>query len=95
MLSGLVKELTGGYVTKYHTQDGKEYEVNWEKPWARKDMIPELEKATGEKFPPYDQLHTDETNKFLQDVLKKVKVECTPPLTNARMIDTLVRQRVD
>lgn len=90
LISGLVKQLTGGYVTKYHTQDGQEYEVNWEAPWARKDMIPELEKATGEKFPPHNELHTKETNEFLQRVLKKVNVECSPPLTNARMIDKLV-----
>lgn len=49
-----------------------------------------LEKITGEKFPPGDQLHTAETNEFLQKVLKKMNVECTPPLTNSRMIDCLV-----
>ena len=52
--------------------------------------MPELEKATGEKFPPHDQLHTQETNEFLKRVLKKMNVDCPPPLTNARMIDTLV-----
>lgn len=54
-------------------------------------MFCRLEKATGEKFPPNDQLHTEETNEFLKKVLKKMNVECTPPLTNTRMIDTLVR----
>jgi lysyl-tRNA synthetase, class II len=90
MVSELVKELTGGYETVFHTQSGEEYKVNWARPWRRVDMIPELEKATGEKFPPYDQLHTDETNQFLQGLLKKVNMECPPPLTNARMIDRLV-----
>ncbi|GJC96591.1 lysine--tRNA ligase [Colletotrichum higginsianum] len=52
LVSGLVKHLTGGYKTKFHTQHGEVYEVNWEKPWKRFEMIPELEKATGEKFPP-------------------------------------------
>lgn len=90
LVSGLVKSIKGTYITKYHTQDGQEYEVNWEKPWRRVDMIPELEKATGEKFPPGDQLHTKETNEFLQKVLKKMNVQCSPPLTNSRMIDKLV-----
>jgi lysyl-tRNA synthetase class 2 len=54
-----------------------------------------LEKATGEKFPPGDQLHTEETNAFLQKVLKKMNVECTPPLTNSRMIDTLVGEYLE
>ncbi|KAF4459890.1 lysyl-tRNA synthetase [Fusarium albosuccineum] len=95
MVSGLVKYLTGGYKTTFHTQSGETYEVNWEKPWPRYEMIPELEKATGEKFPPGDQLHTQETNEFLKKVLKKVNLECTPPLTNARMIDKLVGEFIE
>ncbi|KAK1846180.1 lysyl-trna synthetase [Colletotrichum chrysophilum] len=95
LVSGLVKHLTGGYKTKFHTQHGEVYEVNWEAPWKRFEMIPELEKATGEKFPPADQLHTAETNEFLQKVLKKMKLECSPPLTNARMIDKLVGEYIE
>jgi len=92
LVSGLVYSVKGTYKTKYHTQDGQEYEVNWEKPWRRVEMIPELEKATGEKFPPADQLHTPEANEFLRGVLKKMNLECTPPLTASRMIDKMVSQ---
>ncbi|KAF2000500.1 lysyl-tRNA synthetase [Amniculicola lignicola CBS 123094] len=95
LVSGLVKSVKGSYVTEYHTQSGEKYEVNWEKPWRRVEMIPALEEATGEKFPPANQLHTDETNQFLQKVLKKVNVECTPPLTNSRMIDKLVGEFIE
>ncbi|KAF2729830.1 putative Lysyl-tRNA synthetase [Polyplosphaeria fusca] len=95
MVSGIVKTVTGGYVTKYHTQDGQEFEVNWEKPWRRVDMITELEKATDEKFPASAELHTDEANEFLKRVLKKVNVECSPPQTNARMIDKLVGEFIE
>ncbi|KAK6537200.1 lysyl-tRNA synthetase [Orbilia ellipsospora] len=95
LVSGLVKHVTGGYKTKFHTQSGEIYDVNWEKPWRRVDMMTELEKATGKKFPPGDQLHTMETNKFLRDLLKEVKVECTPPLTNARMLDKLVGEYIE
>ncbi|KFX96578.1 hypothetical protein V490_03274 [Pseudogymnoascus sp. VKM F-3557] len=90
LVSSLVKELTGGYTTKFHTQHGEEYEVNWEAPWRRVEMIPALEEATGEKFPPGPELHTDETNTFLRGVLKKMNIECAPPLTNARMLDKMV-----
>jgi lysyl-tRNA synthetase, class II len=90
LVSGLVKHITGGHTTTFHTQHGEEYQVNWASPWRRVEMIPELEKATGEKFPPGDQLHTAETNEFLRGVLKKMKLECSPPLTNARMIDKMV-----
>jgi len=39
LVSGLVKELTGSYITKYKDQHGKEYEVNWEAPWRRVEMM--------------------------------------------------------
>lgn len=90
LVSGLVKEITGGYRTTFHTQKGETYDVNWEAPWAQVDMITELEKATGEKFPSGDQLHTTETNEFLKKICKKHNVVCPPPETNARMIDKLV-----
>ncbi|CAN9243483.1 unnamed protein product [Alternaria alternata] len=72
LVSELVKEVTGSYETVYHTQDGEIYNVNWARPWRRVEMIPALEEATGEKFPPADQLHTAETNEFLKKVLKKL-----------------------
>lgn len=95
LVSGLVKHITGGTVTKFHTQHGEEYEVNWAAPWRRVEMIPALEEATGEKFPPGDQLHTAETNEFFRRVLKKMKVDCSPPLTNARMLDKLVGEFIE
>ncbi|KAG9238923.1 putative Lysyl-tRNA synthetase, cytoplasmic [Amylocarpus encephaloides] len=95
LVSGLVKHVTGGTTTKFHTQHGEEYEVNWAAPWRRVEMIPALEEATGEKFPPGDQLHTQETNEFFKRVLKKMKVECSSPLTNARMLDKLVGEFIE
>lgn len=87
LIAGLVKEVTGSYETVYHTKDGEVYNVNWATPWRRVEMIPALEEATGEKFPPADQLHTQETNQWLKRLLLKVKVDCSEPRTNARMID--------
>ncbi|KAL2161938.1 hypothetical protein VTH06DRAFT_7723 [Thermothelomyces fergusii] len=95
LVSSLVKELTGSYKTTFTTQHGETYEINWEAPWRKVEMIPELEKATGEKFPPYEELHTEETNQFLQRLLKKMNVECPPPLTNARMIDKLTGEFIE
>lgn len=95
MVSGLVSHITGGTTTRFHTQHGEEYEVNWTAPWRRVEMIPTLEEATNEKFPPGDQLHTVETNEFLKNVLKKMKIDCSPPLTNARMLDKLVGELIE
>ncbi|KAF2097971.1 lysyl-tRNA synthetase [Rhizodiscina lignyota] len=95
LVTGLVQHVTGGLKTQFKTQHGEIYDVDWSRPWRRVEMIPELEKATGEKFPPSDQLHTDETNEFLKKVLAKTKVDCSPPLTNARMLDKLVGEFIE
>ncbi|KAI1004228.1 Lysine--tRNA ligase [Podosphaera aphanis] len=95
LVSGLVKHITGGTATKFHTQHGEELEINWAAPWRRVEMIPALEKATGETFPPGDQLHTTETNEFLKRVLKKMNIECSPPLTNPRLLDKLVGDLIE
>ena len=90
LVSGLVKHIHGSYETVFHTAHGEEYKVNWEGPWRRIELIPELEMITGETFPPSDQLETAETGEFLKKLLVKMKVECPPPLTNMRMLDALV-----
>ncbi|KAL9610389.1 MAG: hypothetical protein Q9167_004899 [Letrouitia subvulpina] len=95
LVSGLVKHVTGGYQTTFHTQAGEVYNVNWEKPWKRIEMLPALEKACGEKFPPGEELHTEATNGFLKRLLKKVNVDCSPPQTNARMLDKLVGEFIE
>jgi lysyl-tRNA synthetase, class II len=90
LVSGLVKHVHGSYETTYHTSKGEEIKINWEAPWRRIDMMPSLEELTGEKFPPSEELHTEATGEFLKKVLAKTGVECSPPLTNARMLDSLV-----
>ncbi|XPS74118.1 Lysine--tRNA ligase [Ascochyta lentis] len=95
LVSELVFKVKGSYETVYHTQSGEEYKVNWARPWRRVNMIPALEEATGEKFPPSNELHTTETNEFLKKVLQKMKVQCSEPRTNARMIDKLVGEYIE
>lgn len=95
LISGMVKHITGSYETTFHTQSGDVYTVNWKGPWRRIEMIPALEEACGEKFPPRDQLHTQETSEFLKRMLDKMNVECSPPLTNARMLDKLVGEYIE
>uniref|UniRef100_A0A0B7KCR4 Lysine--tRNA ligase n=1 Tax=Bionectria ochroleuca TaxID=29856 RepID=A0A0B7KCR4_BIOOC len=90
LVSGLVKHIHGSYETSYHTAKGEEIKINWAAPWKRIDMIPTLEELTGEKFPPAEDLHTAESGEFFKKVLKKTGVECSAPLTNARMLDALV-----
>ncbi|KAG5983110.1 Protein kinase [Claviceps digitariae] len=95
LVSGLVKHIHGSYKTVYHTIQGEEININWEGPWRKIEMIPALEEAVGEKFPPADTLHTEEANQFFKKILAKTGVECSPPLTNARMLDALVGEYLE
>jgi len=75
LVEGMVKYLTGGKTSlQYHPEgkDGKVYELEFKRPWKRYDMIETLENKLDVKFPPGDTLHTDETNKFLRELCKKV-----------------------
>jgi lysyl-tRNA synthetase class 2 len=74
LLSGLVKQLTGGYKVTFHPEgkDGKAWELDFSRPWKRFNMIEELEKQLNVKFPPADELHTESANKFLRDLCEKV-----------------------
>ncbi|KAL5323593.1 hypothetical protein ACEPPN_008132 [Leptodophora sp. 'Broadleaf-Isolate-01'] len=95
MISGLVKKVTGSYVTEFTTQAGEVHEVNWATPWKRIEMIPALEEATGVRFPDSDQLHTEDTREFLIKLLEKHGVTCSPPQTNARLLDKLVGEFIE
>jgi len=75
LVEGMVRYLTGGKTSlKYHPEgkDGRVYELEFKRPWKRYDMIETLENKLDVKFPPGDTLHTDETNKFLRELCKKV-----------------------
>nr|OQO22810.1 hypothetical protein B0A51_10043 [Rachicladosporium sp. CCFEE 5018] len=95
LVEGMVQKVCGSLNTEFHTQHDEVYQVNWAKPWKRIEMIPALEEACGEKFPPGETMHTEEFNDFLKRMLKKTNVECTPPLTNARMLDKLVGEFIE
>ncbi|XP_021625849.1 lysine--tRNA ligase, cytoplasmic [Manihot esculenta] len=90
LLSGMVKELTGGYKIKYHANglDNDPIEVDFTPPFRRIDMIEELEKMANLNIP--KDLSSDEANKYLVDVCGRFEVKCPPPQTTARLLDKLV-----
>ncbi|KAI8367546.1 lysyl-tRNA synthetase [Radiomyces spectabilis] len=97
LLSGMVKSLFGTYKIQYHPQgpDAPALDIDFTPPFKRLDMIGTLEEKLNVKFPPGDQLHTEETNKFLSDLCIKNNVECSAPRTNARMLDKLVGEYIE
>ncbi|KAG8383269.1 hypothetical protein BUALT_Bualt05G0166800 [Buddleja alternifolia] len=90
MLSGMVKELTGGYKIKYHANglDKDPIEIDFTPPFRRIDMIEELEKIANLSIP--KDLAGEEANKYLVDACVKYDVKCPPPQTTTRLLDKLV-----
>ncbi|XP_057461497.1 lysine--tRNA ligase-like [Actinidia eriantha] len=90
MLSGMDKELTGGYKIKYHANgsDNDPIEIDFTPPFRRIDTIEELEKMANLSIP--RDLASDETNIYLVDACKKFDVKCPPPQTTTRLLDKLV-----
>ncbi|GAB2224848.1 hypothetical protein Drorol1_Dr00005625 [Drosera rotundifolia] len=90
MLSGMVKELTGGYAVKYHSNglEKDPIEIDFTPPFRRIDMIEELEKIANLRIP--KDLSSDEANKYLADACLKHDVKCPAPQTTARLLDKLV-----
>ncbi|XP_044205307.1 lysine--tRNA ligase isoform X2 [Thunnus albacares] len=92
LLSGMVKNITGGYKVTYHPDgpEGQAYEIDFTPPFRRVSMTHDLEKIMGVKFPPTDSYDSDETRKFFDDLCAQKGVECPPPRTTARLLDKLV-----
>ncbi|KAF8724422.1 hypothetical protein AX14_008844 [Amanita brunnescens Koide BX004] len=102
MIEGLVKYTTGGSTKLVYHPDGnkgqegaRKFELECKRPWKRYDMITTLEEKLGTKFPSGDQLHTEETNKWLRELLAKLHVDCSEPKTNPRMLDKLVGEYIE
>jgi lysyl-tRNA synthetase class 2 len=90
MLSGMVKELTGGYKIKYNANgyDKDPIEIDFTPPFRRIEMIGELEKVAKLNIP--KDLASEEANKYLIDACARFDVKCPPPQTTARLLDKLV-----
>ncbi|ESQ48873.1 hypothetical protein EUTSA_v10020276mg [Eutrema salsugineum] len=90
MLSGMVKELTGGYKIKYHANgyNKEPIEIDFTPPFRRIEMIGELEKVANLNIP--KDLASEEANKYLIDACARFDVKCPPPQTTARLLDKLV-----
>lgn len=92
LVSGMVKNITGGYKVTYHPQgaDGPAVEIDFTPPFKRIQMIPELERLLKCKFPPGEVLSTQEGNDFLSQLCKANNVDCASPRTSGRLLDKLV-----
>jgi len=88
MLSGMVKDITGGYKIKYQPKPNTdEVEIDFTPPFKRIPMMEGLEEAMNVKLPALDDPDID-TKLFA--LMKKHELECAPPHTTARLLDTFV-----
>jgi len=96
MVSGMVKEITGGYKIRYHANghDKDPVEIDFTPPFKRYSMLETLEKEQGIKLSDKD-LASEETRLFLVDECKKRNVLCTPPQTTTRLLDKLVGEYIE
>lgn len=88
LVSGLVKNVTGGYKIKYAPKPGMdEVEIDFTPPFKRISMMEGLEEAMNCKLPALDDPEIDEK---LLVLMAKHELECSPPHTTARLLDTFV-----
>ena len=88
MISGMVKDITGGYKIKYQPKPNtEEVEVDFTPPFKRIPMMEGLEEAMKVKLPALDDPDIDIK---LIELLEKHELECAPPHTTARLLDTFV-----
>ncbi|KAF8292385.1 lysyl-tRNA synthetase [Trypanosoma cruzi] len=90
---GLAMHIHGTPFVKYAPKDSEgnqlpEVVFNFNKPFKRLYIIPELEKRMNVKFP--TEFESDSSNAFLRELCSKHEVECIPPLTTARLLDALI-----
>ncbi|CAG7854745.1 Lysine--tRNA ligase, cytoplasmic; AltName: Full=Lysyl-tRNA synthetase; Short=LysRS [Serendipita indica DSM 11827] len=103
MVTGLVKQLTGGTKIVYHpdgkeVKDGKEpraLTMDFTRPWKRYDMIETLEEKLNVKFPPGEQFDKPSTRDFLDALCVKHNVDCKAPRSTARLLDKLVGEFIE
>jgi lysyl-tRNA synthetase class 2 len=88
MLSGMVKDITGGYKIKYSPKPGApEVEIDFTPPFKRISMIDGLNEAMNTTLPALDDPNIIPR---LQALLEIHELECPPPQTVARLLDTFV-----
>ncbi|KAH9599966.1 OB-fold nucleic acid binding domain [Trypanosoma melophagium] len=93
LLYGLAMHIHGTPLVKYAPTDSEgnklpEVVFNFNKPFKRLHIVPELEKRLNVKFPA--EFDSPEANAFFLELCKKNKVECNPPLTTTRLLDALI-----
>eukprot|EP00388_Colpodella_angusta_P003460 GDKJ01012190.1.p1 GENE.GDKJ01012190.1~~GDKJ01012190.1.p1 ORF type:complete len:518 (+),score=67.17 GDKJ01012190.1:191-1555(+) len=99
LLHGLAMYLHGSDKVRWCPKDVSGKEIgepvifNFQRPFKRLYIIPELEKRLNVTFP--EEFESDAANKWLLDLCAKNKVECNPPTTTPRLVDALIAEYLE
>lgn len=99
LLHGLAVELYGSPIVPYTPRDseGKPLpptQFNFSRPFKRLRVIPELEKRLKISFAGVN-FDSEECVDFLLNICKQNAVECIPPFTVPRLLDTLIAEYLE
>lgn len=88
MVSGLVLAITGGHKILYSPKPGMpEVEIDFTPPFKRISMMDGLNEAMNTTLP---SLNDPDIDAKLIKLMEEHQLECVPPLTTARLLDTFV-----
>ncbi|KAH6769273.1 lysyl-tRNA synthetase 1 [Perilla frutescens var. frutescens] len=89
LLSGMVMELTGSYKIKCHSNEAENelIEIDFTPPFRRIDMLEELRRVGNLDIP--QDLSSEAANQYLRNACENFNVNCSHPLTTARLLDKL------
>jgi len=85
MLSGMVKEITGGYLVNIEG-----HQVDFTPPWKRVSMVGGLVEAIPDDLSKDIDLATEEARQQLDKACRKYNINCPAPRTTTRLLDKLV-----
>jgi len=89
LISSMVKAIKGTYKVTFHPEgpEGPAVDLDFSPPWPRYPMVETIEERTGYKIP--RDFESESTRKFLDNMCVKLGVECLPPRTTSRLLDSL------
>ena len=95
MLSEMVKEITGSYQIQYHANGPEEppITIDFTRPWKRISMVEGIEQKLNITIP--KDFDSQECRDFLEETVSRLELECTPPRTTARLLDTLCAEYLE
>ncbi|GKT37085.1 Lysine--tRNA ligase [Aduncisulcus paluster] len=95
LLSTIVKKMTGSFIIPYTQANGESYTINFTPPFKRIDFMEEIQRVGEFKIPEKIKIGSPAMLKFLKRIIIEKKIDVTPPLTIARILDTLAEKYIE